>query len=243
MTLAGRPSIPPSSTALTSELLPMPREPQSSALLAGKPPANCRVLSSRMSRTRSIPCSNGRATRLIFGTGTSLSASAKKTKASAAPRSTGGGGGGASRSRASAMRWSRGASGSAGNVIGQLRGARAAARDAAAGPGGSGARTLPYARRGANRAPICRTRPLLFAAKLRTYATLRHAVASRSAQQDRGVRLDVRLVRLCPDIRVRRRFRIAAGQLHADHPDHGRDVFPAVPAAAAADERAEAGPG
>ena len=42
-------------TALTSELLPMPRAPHSSTLLAGKPAAKRSVLSSRMSRTRSMP--------------------------------------------------------------------------------------------------------------------------------------------------------------------------------------------
>ncbi len=41
--------------ALTRELLPVPRAPHSSTLLAGSPAAKRRVLSSRMSRTRSIP--------------------------------------------------------------------------------------------------------------------------------------------------------------------------------------------
>ena len=41
--------------ALTSALLPVPRAPHSSTLLAGSPAAKRSVLSSRMSRTRSMP--------------------------------------------------------------------------------------------------------------------------------------------------------------------------------------------
>ena len=73
--------------ALTSELLPMPRAPHSSTLLAGSPAAKRRVLSSRMSRTRSIPCSRSSSTRFTLATGSSQSPSACQTKASAASRS------------------------------------------------------------------------------------------------------------------------------------------------------------
>ncbi len=45
-------------TALTSELLPMPRAPQSSALLAGSPRAKRVVLASSVSRARSMPLSS-----------------------------------------------------------------------------------------------------------------------------------------------------------------------------------------
>ena len=44
--------------ALTRLDLPMPRAPQSSTLLAGKPRANCRVLASSVSRARSMPTSS-----------------------------------------------------------------------------------------------------------------------------------------------------------------------------------------
>ena len=55
--LPGRSSFSRPWIALTSELLPMPRVPQSSALLAGRPAANRRVLSWSVSATRSIPTS------------------------------------------------------------------------------------------------------------------------------------------------------------------------------------------
>ncbi len=55
--------------ALTSELLPMPRAPQRSALLAGRPAAKRCVLSIRMSRERSMPLRSGSATRLTFDDG------------------------------------------------------------------------------------------------------------------------------------------------------------------------------
>ena len=50
--------------ALTSEDLPMPRAPQSSALLAGRPSANRRVLSSSWSAARSMPLSRASGWRL-----------------------------------------------------------------------------------------------------------------------------------------------------------------------------------
>ena len=51
-------------TALTSDDLPMPRAPQSSTLLAGRPAAKRSVLSTRMSRTRSTPRIRPMSTRL-----------------------------------------------------------------------------------------------------------------------------------------------------------------------------------
>ena len=81
-------------TALTSELLPMPRAPQSSALLAGRPAAKRRVFSSSVSRERSMPFRSGSATRLTFGTGCRRGGSACQTKASAAERSGTAGAGG-----------------------------------------------------------------------------------------------------------------------------------------------------
>src|SRR5437879_12411184 len=70
--------------ALTSDDLPMPRAPHSSALLAGSPLAKRAVFSIRMSRIRSIPLSRPRSTRLTRGTGASRP-SGCQTKASAAP--------------------------------------------------------------------------------------------------------------------------------------------------------------
>src|ERR1700742_1034815 len=57
--------------AFTSEDLPMPRAPQSRALLAGSPSAKRSVFSIRMSRIRSMPLSRPRSTRLTRGTGAS----------------------------------------------------------------------------------------------------------------------------------------------------------------------------
>src|SRR5882757_3102924 len=71
--------------AFTSDDLPMPRAPQSSALLAGRPSAKRSVFSIRMSRIRSIPLSRPRSTRLTRGTGASRP-SGCQTKASAAPK-------------------------------------------------------------------------------------------------------------------------------------------------------------
>ena len=68
---------------MTSDDLPMPRAPHSSALLAATPLAKRCVFSSRMSRTRSMPFSNGRSTRFTFATGCSQAPSACQTKASA----------------------------------------------------------------------------------------------------------------------------------------------------------------
>ena len=86
--------------ALISELLPMPRAPHNSALLAGRPAANRSVLSSRMSRTRSIPTSSSSGTPDTCATGRSCCAWASHTKASAAARSASGMVGGARRSTA-----------------------------------------------------------------------------------------------------------------------------------------------
>src|SRR5690606_13316908 len=97
-------------TALTRELLPIPRAPQRSALFAGQPAAKRRVFSSRMSRTRSMPRSRERSTALTRCTGSSRSGSACQMNASAASRSDRGGLGGDSRSRAVAIRSSRGTS-------------------------------------------------------------------------------------------------------------------------------------
>ena len=87
----GHSSLTAAWAALTSELLPVPRAPHSSTLLAGSPAAKRRVLSSRMSRTRSIPRNSPISTRLTASTGSSQPRSACHTKASAASRSTGGG--------------------------------------------------------------------------------------------------------------------------------------------------------
>ena len=57
--------------ALTSDDLPMPRAPQSSALLAGRPRAKRSVFSTRRSRTRSMPLSSDISTRLTRRTGAS----------------------------------------------------------------------------------------------------------------------------------------------------------------------------
>src|SRR4051794_3914747 len=57
--------------ALTSDDLPMPRAPQSSALLAGRPLAKRSVFSIKMSRRRSMPLSRPSSTRLTRGTGAS----------------------------------------------------------------------------------------------------------------------------------------------------------------------------
>src|SRR5947209_5035242 len=68
--------------AFTSDDLPMPRAPHSSALLAGRPSAKRSVFSIRMSRMRSIPLSRPRSTRLTRGTGDSRPLGCQ-TKASA----------------------------------------------------------------------------------------------------------------------------------------------------------------
>src|SRR4051812_2407410 len=95
----------------------MPRAPHSMTLLAGRPAAKLRVLASRMSRCRSMPCSSGSATRDTCGTGTSTGFGAGgQTKAPPPAGTGGGGGGGARRSSAPAMRASR-ASGSGFSVI------------------------------------------------------------------------------------------------------------------------------
>ena len=58
--IRGRPRATASAwTALTSEDLPIPRAPQSSALFAGRPRAKFSVLASSVSRERSMPTSSG----------------------------------------------------------------------------------------------------------------------------------------------------------------------------------------
>jgi len=74
-------------TALTSELLPMPRTPQSSALFAGSPRANRAVLASSVSRAASMPLSSASGTRLTVLTVRRLCVSACQTKASPAAKS------------------------------------------------------------------------------------------------------------------------------------------------------------
>ena len=95
--------------ALTSDDLPMPRAPHSSALLAGRPRAKRWVFSTRRSRTRSIPRRSEMSTRLTRATGASAPLSARQMKASAASKSGFAGAGGARRSSASAMRRRRSA--------------------------------------------------------------------------------------------------------------------------------------
>src|SRR6185312_12714872 len=70
--------------AFTSEDLPMPRAPQSRALLAGRPLANRSEFSIRMSRIRSMPLSRKRSTRLTRLTSVSRPFGCQ-TKASALP--------------------------------------------------------------------------------------------------------------------------------------------------------------
>src|SRR5919109_3262532 len=91
-------------TALTRDDLPMPRAPQSSALLAGSPRANRSVFSTSVSRMRSIPLSRDISTRLTSATGVSRRPCGCQANASAAAKSGGVGAPGASRSSAAAMR-------------------------------------------------------------------------------------------------------------------------------------------
>ena len=91
-------------TAFTSELFPIPREPHSSALLAGSPAAKFRVLVSSVSRIRSTDLSSAMGIRLTWATGANRFSSACQLKASATAKSGAGGSGGDRRSRASAMR-------------------------------------------------------------------------------------------------------------------------------------------
>src|SRR5258705_7415881 len=90
--------------ALTSDDLPMPRAPHSSALFAGRPLAKRSVFSISVSRTRSMPLSSVISTRLTRGTGTSREPCACQMKASAESKSEFEFGRGASRSSASAIR-------------------------------------------------------------------------------------------------------------------------------------------
>ena len=79
-----RPALIAACAALTSDDLPMPRAPHSSALLAGRPRAKRSVFSTRRSRTRSMPLSSDMSTRLTAATGASRRPSGCQTKASAA---------------------------------------------------------------------------------------------------------------------------------------------------------------
>ena len=96
--------------ALTRLDLPMPRAPHSSALLAGRPPANRRVFSSSVAAVRSMPFRRPRGTRLTLGTGTKRPPSAIQTNARAASKSGATGAGRLRRSSATAMRSSKEAS-------------------------------------------------------------------------------------------------------------------------------------
>ena len=93
--------------AFTSEDLPIPRAPQSIALLAGNPLAKRRVFSTRMDFWRSTPFSKPISTRETTGTGAREAGTGCQTNASAAERSKAAGGGGAKRSRAPAIRVKR----------------------------------------------------------------------------------------------------------------------------------------
>ena len=90
--------------AFTSDDLPMPRAPQSSALFAGRPRVKRSVFSTKRSRTRSMPLRSDISTRLTRATGASRRPSGCQTKASALTKSGTAGGGGARRSKASAIR-------------------------------------------------------------------------------------------------------------------------------------------
>ena len=102
-----RPLLTAAWTDLTSELLPVPRAPQSKALLAGKPFAKRSVLPCNISICCSIPRKSSRSRRLMLWTGIKRSGLVCQTYASAASRDCKGGGGGAIRSSASAIRCSR----------------------------------------------------------------------------------------------------------------------------------------
>src|SRR5262245_46113440 len=88
--------------ALTSDDLPMPRAPHSSALLAGRPLAKRSVFSIRMSRIRSMPFRRLISTRLTRGTGDSRP-SGCQTKASAPLRESADPAAGALADRCAAM--------------------------------------------------------------------------------------------------------------------------------------------
>ena len=87
---AARPRLMLACAAFTSDDLPMPRAPHSSALLAGRPLANRSVFSNRRSRTRSIPLSRPISTRFTFGTGASVCASARHDEGVGGPEIGGG---------------------------------------------------------------------------------------------------------------------------------------------------------
>src|SRR5439155_23253686 len=104
--------------ALTSELLPMPLAPHRRALLAGRPLANRRVFSIRISRVWSMPRRSSISTRLTLETGSSRRRGAFQMKAEAEVRSWAGGGAGASLSRAEAIRRKLAANSSFGRSFG-----------------------------------------------------------------------------------------------------------------------------
>ena len=80
-------ALTPACAAFTSDDLPMPRAPHSSALLAGRPLAKRSVFSTSTSRTRSMPLSSDISTRLTRLTGASRRPSGCQTKASAPAKS------------------------------------------------------------------------------------------------------------------------------------------------------------
>ena len=96
-------ALTPACAAFTSDDLPMPRAPQSNALLAGSRFAKRSVFSTSTSRTRSMPLSSDISTRLTRVTGASRP-SGYHTKASADCRSGRAARCGTSRSSAMAMR-------------------------------------------------------------------------------------------------------------------------------------------
>ena len=98
-------------TALTSDDFPMPRAPQRSALLAGRPRAKRSVFSTSTSRMRSMPLSSDISTRLTLATGASLRPSGCQENASAAANRGAAATSGASRSSAAAIRSSVGCEG------------------------------------------------------------------------------------------------------------------------------------
>src|SRR6185437_10523743 len=105
-----RPRLTCACTALTSELLPMPRAPHRSALLAGRPSAKRRVLAISVSRWLSIALSNSRSMLATSATSVSAPRCGSQTKASPFSGSALGRGAGASRSSAAAARASNEAS-------------------------------------------------------------------------------------------------------------------------------------
>src|SRR5262249_38396621 len=96
-------ALTPACAAFTSDDLPMPRAPQSNALLAGKPLGKRPVFLTRTSGTRSIPFRSDISTRFTWATGASRP-SGCQINASAAARSARAVRCGARRSSATAIR-------------------------------------------------------------------------------------------------------------------------------------------